>query len=352
MKKITKALAAIMLTVVVAIASGCTPQENNDSDVKVTTYSPQGITNTSVVCGGDVIVPQGLTLNELGVCWSIHSNPTVEDNSQSTSNWSEPFVCAITSLEPNTQYHIRAYALRGLEYYYGDDKSFTTKSDDNGGDDDLNGHDYVDLGLPSGTLWATCNLGAETPEDGGDFFAWGETALKTTYNWSTYKYCRGGGGWNTLTKYCNYANYGYNGYIDILFTLLPEDDAATAQWGDSWSIPTESQWRELIDNTTNVWTTQNGVSGRLFTANNGNTLFLPASGSWSDDELVSVGNRGCYWSNSRDTEDPSTPLPQFKLHPLLERHPIGEVVHLHDALGLDGKTQTHVANRLAMGQDV
>ena len=72
---------------------------------------------------------------------------------------------------------------------------------DNNGVGTYNGHNYVDLGLPSGTLWAACNVGANTPEEYGDYFAWGETAPKTTYNWSNYKYCNGGDGWNTLTKY-------------------------------------------------------------------------------------------------------------------------------------------------------
>ena len=173
MKKLTKTLAAIMLMAMVLFTEGCTP-ENNDADVKVTTYTPQDITKTTAVCGGDVIVTQGLTFNELGVCWSESRNPTVEDSHLSTSNWSEPYVCTITGLESGTKYHVRAYALRGLEYYYGEDKSFTTEKNGGGGGGGLNGHDYVDLGLPSGTLWATCNVGATTPEGYGDYFAWGE----------------------------------------------------------------------------------------------------------------------------------------------------------------------------------
>ena len=103
------------------------------------------------------------------------------------------------------------------------------------GGNTYNGHEYVDLGLPSGTLWATCNVGADTPEGYGDYFAWGETTPKTTYNWNTYKYCNGGEGLNTLTKYCSDSNFGYNGFTDNLTVLqLMDDDAATVNWGSGW----------------------------------------------------------------------------------------------------------------------
>lgn len=88
-----------------------------------------------------------------------------------------------------------------------------------------NSHNYVDLGLPSGILWATCNVGAASPEDYGDHFAWGETTVKTTYGWNDYKYCVGGD-YDQLTKYCNRRDLGYNGFTDTLSLLQPEDDAA------------------------------------------------------------------------------------------------------------------------------
>jgi hypothetical protein len=147
--------------------------------------------------------------------------------------------------------------------------------------------DYVDLGLPSGLLWATCNVGANAPEEYGDYFAWGETTPKDTYNWSTYQYGDG----DTFTKYTG---------SDGLTTLLPEDDAATANWGSGWRMPTEEEWEELLDNTTVTWTTQNGVNGRLFTATNGNSLFLPAAGYRSNSNLYDAGSDGSYWSSSLD----------------------------------------------------
>jgi uncharacterized protein (TIGR02145 family) len=156
--------------------------------------------------------------------------------------------------------------------------------------------DYVDLGLPSGLLWATCNVGANAPEDYGDYFAWGETQPKSDYRWDTYQYCNGSE--NTLIKYCTNSEYGNNGYVDNLTTLLPEDDAATANWGEGWRMPTDGEWQELYNNTTMTWTQQNGVNGRLFTASNGNSLFLPAAGYRPHSSLDYAGSYGDYWSSS------------------------------------------------------
>ena len=180
-----------------------------------------------------------------------------------------------------------------------DDRTLVANFTASSGDD----HAYVDLGLPSGLLWATCNIGANTPEDYGDYFAWGETQPKGTYNWTTYQYCNGSN--NTLTKYCSNSSCGYNGFTDNLTTLLPEDDAVTANWGGGWRMPTKEEWGELINNTTVTWTMQNGVSGRLFTASNGNSLFLPAAGYRYNNSLYSDGGDGDYWSSTLDTDGPS-----------------------------------------------
>ena len=165
-------------------------------------------------------------------------------------------------------------------------------------------HEYVDLGLPSGTLWATCNVGANSPEEFGDYFAWGETQPQASnaYSWSSYKYCNGD--YDKLTKYCNNSYYGDNGFTDNLTTLEASDDAATANWGSGWRMPTKEEWQELYYNTTVTWTTQNGVNGRLFTASNGNSLFLPAAGNRWDGILGDVGSYGRYWSSSLSTYEP------------------------------------------------
>ena len=163
------------------------------------------------------------------------------------------------------------------------------------------GHDYIDLGLPSGTLWATCNIGANNPEDYGNYYAWGETSPKSTYGWGTYKYTNGDNG---LTKYCNKSDYGNNGFTDDITKLQSSDDPATA-WGKGWHTPTKAQWDELLSNTTNKWTTINSVKGQQFTSKkNGQTLFLPAAGDiWSVGH-IRAGSYGAYWSCLLYTDDP------------------------------------------------
>ena len=161
------------------------------------------------------------------------------------------------------------------------------------------GHEYVDLGLS--IKWATCNVGAETPEDYGDYFAWGEVEPKTTYDWSTYKY---GADRDQLTKYCNNSEYGKDGFTDNKTVLDPEDDAVAVNWGGAWRMPTKAEQDELRNNCTWTWTTQNGVNGYKVTGPNGNSIFLPAAGCMYDGSLYGAGSCGYYWSSSLDTGGP------------------------------------------------
>ncbi|MBQ7819150.1 MAG: hypothetical protein IJ341_05580, partial [Bacteroidales bacterium] len=157
-----------------------------------------------------------------------------------------------------------------------------------------NGHAYVDLGLS--VKWATCNVGATTPEGYGDYFAWGETSPKTTYDWSTYKYSNGT--YDSMTKYCTQSSYGT---VDNKTTLELTDDAARVNWGGSWRMPTEAEQNELRDtnNCTWTWTTQNGVNGHKVTSKkNGNSIFLPAAGYRGSSDLDGAGGYGYYWSSS------------------------------------------------------
>ena len=142
----------------------------------------------------------------------------------------------------------------------------------------LNGYKWVDLGLS--VKWATCNVGANSPEEYGDYFAWGETSPKTTY---TRENCK------TYEK-----NMG-----DIDISGNPEYDAATANWGDDWRMPTKAEMQELIDNCTWTWVIQNGVKGyKVSSEENGNSIFLPAAGYRYGSSPSYVGYNGYYWSST------------------------------------------------------
>ncbi|MBQ9559109.1 MAG: Ig-like domain-containing protein [Bacteroidaceae bacterium] len=166
-------------------------------------------------------------------------------------------------------------------------------------------HEYVDLGLPSGTLWATCNIGANAPEDFGDYFAWGETVGgKTDFSWGTYILCNGSS--NTLTKYCasDSPYMGYNGFIDNLTELLPEDDAAYVNWGADWRMPTKDQFDELLNTnyTTVEYTGQNGIAGlkitSIRTGYTDRSIFLPGGGCYNGSTLEHPNLFGEYWSRT------------------------------------------------------
>jgi len=207
------------------------------------------------------------------------------------------YTAFIDNLTLNTTYYYKSFATNVAGTSYGEVMSFTTPMYDYSEPTGYtNDYGYVDLGLPSGTKWATCNVGATTPEGYGNYFAWGETTPKDYYDWSTYRYCNGSS--STLTKYCNGAYYGNNGFTDNLTTLEPSDDVATANWGAGWRMPTYDELIELKNNCTVTWTTQNGVNGRLFTGPNGNSIFLPAAGYRSGSELNGAGSNGGCWSSS------------------------------------------------------
>ena len=160
----------------------------------------------------------------------------------------------------------------------------------------------VDLGLS--VKWAACNLGAEKPEEYGDYYAWGETETKANYDWSTYKYANGD--YNKLTKYCPSDRTSYwddTGDPDNKTVLDPEDDVVHVKLGGNWRMPTIEEWTELLEKCTWTWTTQNGVTGRLVTASNGNSIFLPAAGIRERTDFYAFGSYGLYWSSSLNTED-------------------------------------------------
>ena len=146
-------------------------------------------------------------------------------------------------------------------------------------------HEWVDLGLPSGLKWATCNIGASSPEEYGDYFAWGETSPKEEY------------------RPTNSASYGSSDSKWDNIGGNPSYDAAAANWGGDWRLPTEKEFQELIDNCDWEWVTQNGYNGYKVTGPNGNSIFLPAAGWRAGADEYDVGWDGAYWS--------STPLESY-----------------------------------------
>lgn len=163
------------------------------------------------------------------------------------------------------------------------------------------GHAWVDLGLPSGTRWATANIGASTPQNYGNYYAWGEMNTKNNYNWGNYTHCDDLA--TAMNKYCTAASHGKR---DDKIQLETIDDVAFSSWSDNWTLPTTEQFDELFNSahTTSTWTEQNGIYGRLVTSKkNGNTLFLPAAGYMNGDVLNSLGSGGYYATkNLSDTD--------------------------------------------------
>lgn len=281
---------------------------NNTSDVAVT----DKVTETSAlyaVISGIVNVDQ-ITTTYSSIEFGIEIS--------STNDFYEPrrvaasglvgrsFSVRVTGLQPSTKYYYRTYVdISSLTFaYYGSTASFTTAAPAGGGGTD-NGHDYVNLGLPSGLKWATCNIGADKPQAYGSYFAWGETTTKSKYDWINYKW---GTDINQLTKYCNYSKYGKNGFTDDKETLESADDAAHVNWGGQWRMPTKADFEELKNSTKAEWVenyNSTGVKGYRFTSSNGNHIFLPAAGYRYGTSLSYAGSDGGYWSSSLSMHSPN-----------------------------------------------
>ena len=229
--------------------------------------------------------------SEVGICFSdVNENPTIVDEKIEKGSSLSGYSFSICCLDAGTTYYYRAYVKVNDTVYYGEVCSETTygKKPKN-----INGHKFVDLGLPSGLLWATCNVGAATAADDGNYYAWGETEPKSYYGSSTYKY---GTSYNNPTEYNS---------SDGKTTLDKEDDAAYVNWGSSCRIPTNDEFGELLNssNCTWTWTRKTTSSGssvngyQVTSVKNGNSIFLPASG-YRDIRLNYHGMYGCYWSST------------------------------------------------------
>ena len=222
---------------------------------------------------------------EVGVCYSDeNSKPTCSDAHKTLGSSMTDYTINIEDVDPGTTYYYRTYVKLLGEVYYDPNVYSITTLGAMPTYTIVNGHKFVDLGLPSGLLWARNNVGASTPYADGDYYAWGETETKSYYSWDTYK-------WGSSTTKYNSS--------DGKTTLEASDDVATVKWGKECRMPSRAEFQELYNKCDWTWKSNyNGTSGYLVKGPNGQTIFLPASGDRSNGDLYYHGSRGYYWSSS------------------------------------------------------
>ena len=226
-------------------------------------------------------------------CYSLLTKAQEAEKKMEYSNASQLYK-QLYGIHPRSTYNEKSIDLQKLMQQMGDPTGYE------------NAHGYVDLGLS--VKWATYNVGANKPEDNGDYFAWGEVKPKANYNWNTYKWCKGSS--STLTKYNNNKDFGI---VDYKTTLDKDDDAAAVNWRGKWRMPTYAEINELCENCTWTWTNRNGIKGyKVKSKINGNSIFFPAAGFMMDAQLRCASNQkrnevdmlGDYWSSSLYTHHP------------------------------------------------
>ena len=221
----------------------------------------------------------------VGLAWSttkdaICADGEYESRKISVQNVEDGvFSMSLEDLSVGTIYYYAFFTEVGDVYVFSSVKSFTTEDIPEGA---------VDLGLS--VLWASCNVGADSPEEYGGYFAWGETTTKSDYSSST-----------SITYGLSISALEYRGIIGADGQLAPAYDAATVNWGDDWRMPTLDEIEELIDRCTWEWTSVNEVNGRLVTGPNGNSIFLPAAGYRNGADVFHRGSNGFYWSATLDS---------------------------------------------------
>ena len=202
---------------------------------------------------------------EVGVCYSDENpQPTYSDAHKTLGSSMTDYTINIEDVDPGTTYYYRTYVKLLGEVYYDPNVYSITTLGTKPQNKVINGHKFVDLGLPSGLLWAETNVGAFAPYADGDYYAWGETETKSSYSWDTYK-------WGSSTTKYNSS--------DGKTTLEASDDVATVKWGKECRMPSPAEFQELYNKCDWTWkSSYNGASGYLVTGPSGQTIFLPASG--------------------------------------------------------------------------
>lgn len=262
--------------------------EKNKIEEKIEPISAANITNNSAIIRGNL--PKRNNIIEAGIRYG--TVPDVEQSTQIILDDRGVFEKELFNLQPNTEYYVWAYACSSVDTVYSEMVSFRTwllpPTE--------NGHEYVDMGLS--VKWAKYNVGASSPEEYGDYFAWGETQPKKEYSWGTYRYCNGSA--SSLNKYNGDRRYAV---VDNKVVLEATDDAASANWGGAWRMPTQEEQDELLNNCTWIWTTMNGVAGyKVISKINGKRIFLPAARSFLGASLGAAGTGG-YWSSSLSVDN-------------------------------------------------
>lgn len=245
---------------------------------------------------------------QVGVCYSAaHTLPNLALDADTCAFYGTGSGAAVVEgLQPGTTYYYRAYVKVSSHVYYGSDIFYVTTLPAGQENVTVDGHEFADLGLPSGLLWATCNVGAESATESGDCFAWGETAGKSAYTWESTKWSAGG--YDALTKYCADAAYGAGGFADGASVLEASDDAATVAWGADCRMPTQEECAELAENCEWEWVASyagSSASGYKVTSRkNGNYIFLPAAGFRSGEGICGEGQYGFYWTATLAADHP------------------------------------------------
>lgn len=231
-------------------------------------------TTTTIVCEAFISTDGGSEVIEKGFCWSADGTPTISDNHTNEGGGIGEFTSTITGLQPATMYRVRAYAKNSVGISYGMPRVVVTDVVINvtGA---INGYDYVDLGLPSGLKWATCNVGAESYREYGNYYSWGELNPKENYN-------------NSILYDVEIEDISGNAAYDV----------ARADCGSTWRMPKQEEMQELMDNCTFALYVGVDVNGFVLTGPNGNYMFLPAAGSKWSTTFEGLNTNANYWTSS------------------------------------------------------
>lgn len=258
------------------------------TDGVVSTGVPLGIGpfSATVTCTADSILLGNSYVKKFGV--SYGKDPAADESLCTASTIKgSTYSITLTNLKPETSYFYKAYiVISSGTTAYGSTRKLTTTSLK------ITSGETVDLGLPSGTKWASHNVGASNPEDYGSYFAWGETSPKSEYDYGS-----------SVTQSVEYFVLRRRGVIDSNGNLTAAYDAATVNWGSEWRMPTSAEMNELLTCCMWTWTPYKGVNGCVVTGRNGNSIFLPAAGSCQGLNINNAGSYGEYWSSTVYSND-------------------------------------------------